>query len=394
MNQEIPNQSRIDKSALTLGMALLICGLTFLFINYSVKHFLLLIIGFGLGVSLYHAAFGFTGSWRNFILERNGNGVRSQLLAIGLAILLILPFLGSESLFGNNIVGALGPIGVSVIIGSFLFGLGMQLGGGCGSGTLFTVGGGNARMLITLVFFILGSLLGTLHLPWWLSLPSLGTISLSAYMNTMQAIIIQWIALGFIAWITIYFEKQHHKNISKIYTKPDQSMIRVLLQGRWPLLWGAVALALLNMFTLFVAGHPWSVTFAFGLWGAKVAILLGVDVAQWEYWTWTYPSRALHQSILNDSVSLTNIGLILGAFIASSLSGKGSSIIKISLRSSLAAILGGILMGYGARLAFGCNIGALFSGIASGSLHGWLWFGFAFLGSYFGVKLRPSFGLH
>ena len=394
MNQEIPNQSRIDKSALTLGMALLICGLTFLFINYSVKHFLLLIIGFGLGVRLYHAAFGFTGSWRTFILERNGNGVRSQLLAIGLAILLILPFLGSESLFGNNIVGALGPIGVSVIIGSFLFGLGMQLGGGCGSGTLFTVGGGNARMLITLVFFILGSLLGTLHLPWWLSLPSLGTISLSAYMNTMQAIIIQWIVLGFIAWITIYFEKQHHKNISKIYTKPDQSMIHVLLQGRWPLLWGAVALALLNMFTLFVAGHPWSVTFAFGLWGAKVATLLGVDVAQWEYWTWAYPSRALHQSILNDSVSLTNIGLILGAFIASSLSGKGSSIIKISLRSSLAAILGGILMGYGARLAFGCNIGALFSGIASGSLHGWLWFGFAFLGSYFGVKLRPSFGLH
>ena len=394
MNQEIPNQSRIDKSALTLGMALLICGLTFLFINYSVKHFLLLIIGFGLGVSLYHAAFGFTGSWRNFILERNGNGVRSQLLAIGLAILLILPFLGSESLFGNNIVGALGPIGVSVIIGSFLFGLGMQLGGGCGSGTLFTVGGGNARMLITLVFFILGSLLGTLHLPWWLSLPSLGTISLSAYMNTMQAIIIQWIVLGFIAWITIYFEKQHHKNISKIYTKLDQSMIHVFLQGRWPLLWGAVALALLNMFTLFVAGHPWSVTFAFGLWGAKVATLLGVDVAQWEYWTWAYPSRALHQSILNDSVSLTNIGLILGAFIASSLSGKGSSIIKISLRSSLAAILGGILMGYGARLAFGCNIGALFSGIASGSLHGWLWFGFAFLGSYFGVKLRPSFGLH
>ena len=386
--------SRIDKSALTLGMSLLICGLTFLFINYSVKHFLLLIIGFGLGVSLYHAAFGFTGSWRNFILERNGNGVRSQLLAIGLAILLILPFLGSESLFGNHIVGALGPIGVSVIIGSFLFGLGMQLGGGCGSGTLFTVGGGNSRMLITLIFFILGSLLGTLHLPWWLSLPSLGTISLSTYMNTMQTIITQWIVLGFIAWVTIYFEKQHHQNISKIYTKLDKSIIRVFLQGRWPLLWGAVALALLNMCTLFVAGHPWSVTFAFGLWGAKVATLLGVDVAQWEYWTWAYPSRALHQSILNDSVSLTNIGLILGAFIASSLSGKGSSIIKISLRSSLAAILGGILMGYGARLAFGCNIGALFSGIASGSLHGWLWFGFAFLGSYFGVKLRPSFGLH
>mgnify|MGYP000591478547 CR=1 FL=1 len=36
--------------------------------------------------------------------------------------------------------------------------------------------------------------------------------------------------------------------------------------------------------------------------------------------------------------------------------------------------LGGVLMGYGARIAFGCNVGAFFSGIASGSLHDWLWF--------------------
>ena len=54
-------------------------------------------------------------------------------------------------------------------------------------------------------------------------------------------------------------------------------------------------------------------------------------------------------------------------------------------------MLGGFFMGFGARLAFGCNIGALFSGIASGSLHGWIWFLFAFIGTYFGVKLRRLF---
>ena len=394
MNQKIPSQSRIDKSGLILGMTLLICGLIFLLISYSLKHSLLLIIGFGLGVSLYHAAFGFTGSWRNYIIEKKGNGIRSQLFAIALAILLILPFLDSESLFGSKIVGTFGPIGISVVVGSFLFGIGMQLGGGCGSGTLYTIGGGNSRMLITLIFFILGSLLGTLHLPWWLSLPSLGIISLSTYMSTIQTIIVQWIMLGFIAFITIYYEKRHNKEISKIYFKLDKSFISVFLQGSWPLLWGGIALALLNMANLFVAGHPWSVTFAFGLWGAKIATLLGFNVSLWEFWTWTYPSQALQQSILNDSVSLTNIGLIIGAFIASSLAGKVSSKNNISLRSLLAAIIGGILMGYGARLAFGCSIGAFFSGIASGSLHGWLWFGFAFLGTYFGVKLRPSFGLN
>ena len=394
MIQKNSNQSRIDKSGLILGMMILICGLIFLLISYSLKHSLLLIIGFGLGVSLYHAAFGFTGSWRNYIIEKKGNGIRSQLFAIALAILLILPFLDNESLFGSKIVGTFGPIGISVVIGSFLFGIGMQLGGGCGSGTLYTIGGGNSRMLITLIFFILGSLLGTLHLPWWLSLPSFGIISLSTYMSTIQTIIVQWIMLGFIAFITIYYEKRHNKEISKIYSKPDKSFISVFLQGSWPLLWGGIALALLNMANLFVAGHPWSVTFAFGLWGAKIATLLGLNVSLWEFWTWAYPSQALQQSILNDSVSLTNIGLIIGAFIASSLAGKVSSKINISLRSLLAAIIGGILMGYGARLAFGCSIGAFFSGIASGSLHGWLWFGFAFLGTYFGVKLRPIFGLN
>ena len=57
----------------------------------------------------------------------------------------------------------------------------------------------------------------------------------------------------------------------------------------------------------------------------------------------------------------------------------------------LAAIIGGFFMGFGARLAFGCNIGALFSGIASGSLHGWVWFLFAFIGTFFGVKTRRWF---
>ena len=63
------------------------------------------------------------------------------------------------------------------------------------------------------------------------------------------------------------------------------------------------------------------------------------------------------------------------------------------LRSLLAAVLGGLLLGYGAAIASGCNIGAFFSGVASGSLHGWLWIAAALLGNALGVRLRPLFGL-
>ena len=51
------------------------------------------------------------------------------------------------------------------------------------------------------------------------------------------------------------------------------------------------------------------------------------------------------------------------------------------------------MLGYSSRLAFGCNVGAFYSGIATGSLHGWAWFAEAFAGSTLGLRLRPWFGL-
>lgn len=62
-------------------------------------------------------------------------------------------------------------------------------------------------------------------------------------------------------------------------------------------------------------------------------------------------------------------------------------------KSLAAALIGGIFLGYGARIAYGCNIGAYFSGIASASLHGWLWLVAAFAGNVLGTRLRPLFGL-
>ena len=51
---------------------------------------------------------------------------------------------------GIDARGYILPMGVASAFGAFIFGAGMQLGGGCASGTLFTVGGGSTRMVITL----------------------------------------------------------------------------------------------------------------------------------------------------------------------------------------------------------------------------------------------------
>jgi uncharacterized membrane protein YedE/YeeE len=117
------------------------------------------------------------------------------------------------------------------------------------------------------------------------------------------------------------------------------------------------------------------------------------DVASWPYWQNPANARALQSSVLADVTSVMDFGIIVGALLAASLAGRFAPVWRIPLRSVVAAIVGGLLLGYGARLAYGCNIGAYFSGIASGSLHGWLWLVAAFAGNVVGTKVRPFFGL-
>ena len=356
----------------------------------SLRLFWLFLIGGGLGVALYHAAFGFTAGWRNFIVRRRSRGLRAQLLLLGLASVLFIPVIA-----GGQAAGAIAPVGTFVVVGSFLFGIGMQLGGGCGSGTLFTVGAGNRRMLITLIAFIAGSVLGTLHLPWWLSGPNLGPVDLAAALDPLGGLLLQVALLLALGGVILAVERDRHGNVEPLLVAPGRSWLRTLVSGDWPLVWGVVALAVLGLATLLLAGRPWGITFAFAVWGAKALSAIGVDMAQFEYWTWAYPARVLEQSVLLDITSVMAFGLILGAMLAAGLAGKfnAGSQNRLGIGNVSAAVIGGLCMGYGARLAFGCNIGAFFSGIASGSLHGWVWFVFGFLGSIVGVALRPRFGM-
>ena len=155
---------------------------------------------------------------------------------------------------------------------------------------------------------------------------------------------------------------------------------------------GAVLLAVLNALVLLTRGTPWGITSAFVLWGSKVLQAAGVDVSSWQYWQGE-KAAALSQSVLADSTSVLNFGIMVGALVASAASGAFVLVKRLPAKAVLAAVIGGLLMGYGARLAYGCNIGAYFSGIASFSLHGWAWGVLALVGTWIGLKLRPLFGL-
>lgn len=154
---------------------------------------------------------------------------------------------------------------------------------------------------------------------------------------------------------------------------------------------GAVLLALFNIahFGLFESG--WGVTSAFADWGAWIFQSFGGDVSSWSYFAGDKAQQTLANGFLRDGGSIRNIGIILGALVCT-LYASQFKIKKIkAMRQVVAAILGGLLMGYGARMAHGCNIGALFTAISSMSLSGWVFAVFLLIGAFIGSKLLAKY---
>jgi len=166
---------------------------------------------------------------------------------------------------------------------------------------------------------------------------------------------------------------------------------RRVVHGPWPLAAGAVGLAVLNALVVVLAGHPWGITWGITLAGAKAVTALGVDLSRIPFWSDGFPADALAAPLLSDQTAVMDIGIVIGALLAAGLAGRFHAG-RVSPARGAVALGGGLLLGYGARLAFGCNIGAYFSGIASTSLHGWFWLAGALLGTPVGVALRRRLG--
>ena len=225
-----PVQRPILTVAVIAAMGLL--GYVF---GLSARQAALLLIGIALGVSLYHASFGFTGAYRRVIVHRDMSGITAQFLMLAAVMLLFAPILAQGKAFGHDVVGALAPVGVSVAFGAFIFGIGMQIASGCASGTLFSAGGGSPRMVLVLVFFCAGAFWGSLDLHWWSRLPSLGGVSLSRVLGWEIALPMQ---LGALFLIYLGLRLAGARNQRPVWWEHGFRWENAL-RGPWPLLLSA-----------------------------------------------------------------------------------------------------------------------------------------------------------
>jgi hypothetical protein len=364
---------RIDRLFVGLALGATAILIVLVLLDQQPASAALILGGFGLGVAFLKAEFSFTAAWRRFLTRGEAGGLLGGLIVIAICALAVVPVAALSSKYG----GAIAPLGPSLVIGAFVFGIGMQLANGCGSGTLYTVGGGSGRMLIALLFFVIGSVFGSLSLPAFLALGGIDPVLASDYLGAWGGLAVTLASLAVAAAIIIAVARARGANYM-----PSRNYII-----------GGITIGLLCIAVFVAGGHPWSVTFGYTVWGAKAATALGFDLSHAAFWQWPGPKRALADSVLSDTSSLTDFGMLFGAMAAAAASKPFAATAWPPIKSILAAGIGGLLMGWGARLGFGCNIGAFVGGVASGSLHGWIWFLAALPGCLIGIRLRPLFGL-
>ncbi|MGB9267619.1 MAG: YeeE/YedE family protein, partial [Pseudolabrys sp.] len=341
---------RIDRLFLGLALGATAILIALVLVDHQPASAALVLGGFGLGIAFLKAEFSYTASWRRFVTRGDASGLLGGLIVIVICALVVVPVAALSPKYG----GAIAPLGPSLVIGAFVFGVGMQLANGCGSGTLYTVGGGSGRMLIALLFFVIGSVFGSLSLPAFLALGGIDPVLASDYFGAWGGLVVTLASIALVASAIIAIARKRGANFV-----PSRSYVI-----------GGIAIGLLCVAVFFAGGHPWSVTFAYTVWGAKAATALGLDLSHSAFWQWPGPKRALTDSVLSDTSSLTDFGMLFGAMAAAAATKPFAATAWPPVKSLLAAGIGGLLMGWGARLGFGCNIGAFVGGVASGSLHG------------------------
>ena len=350
----------------------------------------LLLLGLGFGAALSAARFGFTTGWRNLMVSKDPWGMIGQMVLMALCAVMAFPLL---TLYADEISGAVAPITWGLVIGSVVFGFAMQLADGCGSGTLYKAGASSPTSWAVLPAFIAGSFIGASHQSDWAALggplESLGLQEEVAPLDFIElygvnaALVITLIACAAVALMSYAYAAHHARRANKSIPGAPQ---------RW--LWGAIAIALLYGVHLLVAGQPWGIVYGLGLWGAKIVNAVGVDLAHDSFWGVAPHAQRLLEPLLWDVTSVTNIGLLWGALMASRWSTKDFHLKSWPSPSALSiSVIAGLAMGYSSRMAYGCNVGAYLGGIASASMHGWLWFVLAFIGSMGGVKVRQKAGI-
>jgi uncharacterized protein len=325
-------------------------------------------MGLALGLFLQRGRFCLNSAFRDIIFLDSLTMFRAYLLAVVVAIvgsniiqdlgflITVHPHTGEivpTALMRQNFVP------VANILGGFLFGVGIVLAGGCASGIVYRLGEGQAAAIIAIIGFFFGVVMTTsgLFSPLHQYLGSFG-FEIAGMKNPAfwhlfgQGLTVKWVSIAVFAVLLLAFVFKG---------KPKFGLTKSKTYS-----WGLVGLAI-GLLT--VAG--WWVSSYFGGFPRGLAI--------------TTPMRELFNSMLYNSThssfqEFSFLGIFrgtwgvffifsvpLGAFLSAR--ARQEFAWKIPPVNQFLTVFGGsVMMGVGAVIAGGCNLGHGITGVSTGAI--------------------------
>ena len=357
------------------------------------------VVGIGLGVFLQKGRFCFVNAFRDFFAYKDSRVTKGVIAAT----LLTMVFWGGAYQLGYYQGFWTPGWGLTGLFGGFVFGIGMTYAGGCASGTLYRAGEGYLQFWLTLLFMGVGYAAFTLAFPTLESAYFAPlTFGKGVSLFTVSPVPAGLLALGVAALAVLAYAtvvgRQHDdtdpgERATVASVRPVALLAPIVGLRRVARGTATYGRSLVTTWRNPVAAskRPWDPrTAALGItamaviWFTQVSIVgvtgpearwtgyllsqVGVDAGSYEYWG----SVLFQGQGVGVTVDMVMIGfVIVGAALAALWSGDFS--IRVPKRRRLPnAIVGGTLMGAGSRLAPGCNIGNIYSGIAELSVHSFI----------------------
>lgn len=390
----------------------------------SKMHFGRLIIGLTIGYTLARSSYGFAG-----IINRSYNTGSTRLMRSFMLLIIMSSFVTMvmsavpaneiNPEFAVNYGYFVHPINVGTFVGSFMFGVGMALAGGCASGVLTDLTVNFSKAIISLFFFGAGLFAS---IPLGKKFPSLINQSIiktgekngvwfpdlfkfDGFNGFLGAFILTLILCLIV--IKLSYDYENKRKSENTYTpipseeesrsefirmyKGEMTLYEMIFTRPWTLLEGALGMTLAYVALMGVTRNAWGVSGPFGFWFAKI---ISIFVGKEAILSYVGNPNYLDNSIISHAVSLQDLGIISGAFIALLSMGRlcpsFKEGLKIDGKQALMGVVGGLLMGLSIGISKGCNAGGLFSPIVGFSLSGWIFLVFMGIGGVVGNKIVSS----
>jgi uncharacterized protein len=327
-----------------------------------------------LGFVMQRGRFCLTGGFRDMYIAKDNRMFYALLIAI------IIQSIGVYALIQAGVIeysaGAFSWLGT--IAGSFVFGIGIVLAGGCATGTWYRAGEGLIGSWIALFGYMVmsaimksGPLAGLNQ-----SIQSVQAGKNSIAESTGLSV---WVFIVLLAVIVLWIvvREQRKPKVAIPAMKPKRKgLAHLLFEKRWHPFFTAVLVGLIALLA-------WPLSAATGR-------VFGLGI--------TTPSANIIQFLVNGDLSILNWGvfLVLGIFLGSFIAAKASREFRFRMpdtKTGIRSFIGGNLMGFGASIAGGCSIGNGLVMTAMMTWQGWIGLLFMILGtwtaSYF-IFVRPT----